>query len=500
MKVTYISTLKHGYPTIKPVRFQQYLNLIKDSNYKNQIEHLRTLEYASQEYKAFKKNNLPAFKIHGEFSGLNNADLMDLNGYLYFDIDNFSDVPPTKTECPFYKQMSLPQRLNVTKQALIDTGYVSHVYKSCGGRGLSFLVYVPSIKSQIKNDYLNVWQFIKETYFGGFTVDNQAKSLNRNIFLSYDPDIYSKEVELNVDLSKLNSILKGSTGTSGVLSKSGTLRKKGKVQFGLNVPLIEYKDIVKQIVTKSVYEKEIDGDYVYDPIDYYEIYVPQNIYDGSKHRVYSSIINKLIYLNPTITLLQTLSYIVNVNSHAKPPMAKDKLYSYVEFLYDTIVNKLISSGGETTIKCNRVKKIHFNKSKNLTMKEKQSIAAKEIGRRRTNNTIDRIDNARKQLVVLGRPVTQKNVELYIAENEEKPICLKTIKRNWNKEKADLSSTITLKTEKEAKQPIQNASECDIEINYTDTDVSIEDFFGPDKKEEEFEIKYYDITNDPRFDF
>jgi predicted nucleotidyltransferase len=79
------------------------------------------------------------------------------------------------------------------------------------------------------------------------------------------------------------------------------------------------------------------------------------------------------------------------------------------------------------------KKIHFIKNNNLTMKQKQVIAAKINGRLRTNQTIEQINEVKFYLETKNIKVTQDNVRKYFEEYYGETISIATIKRNWNKE-------------------------------------------------------------------
>jgi transcriptional regulator with XRE-family HTH domain len=160
-------------------------------------------------------------------------------------------------------------------------------------------------------------------------------------------------------------------------------------------------------------------------MEYYYISLPDIIIDGTKHTLYTRIVNALYYINNNITKQQVLSYLFYVNNRALPAMDSKYLYNFISRLCDNIENT-----GEIKIKP-RIKRIHFNKESNLTKNQKQIMAAKINGTLRTNRTREIIQNSKYELGIRNMKITQKEVAQHTG------LSIATVKRNWTSEKKEI---------------------------------------------------------------
>jgi len=393
---TYLENIKTHTPI--NLSIEELVDLIKENPLQNKIEYLRSLEYKSKEYKRVKEL-LPCIITSGKFNGLKEDTLQELNGLIFFDIDGGTDFD-----------------LNGTIMELNDTIPITLIYKSAGGSGLHFFVkvndltpYNYSAKQNLIKDYLNDQ---------GFNVDNGAKGIARKAFVSYDPNvIYIPDNTFNVE-----EIGWENTQTNNYRVPHELIKVERK-ELAYMAPsyIISFKDLLTQIVFETQYTKEIEGLYTIDPIEWYRISYPRFIKDGTKHTTYTRIISALIWLNPTIDLQQTTSYIWYINN-----IAENKFeYNYLKKFVYNMFKKIKKEGPKLKT---RIKRIHFNKNYEeikLTPTQKMSIAAKENGKLRKQNTINKIKTEIKRLLDLNQyEYTQK----IIAENTG--LGLRTIKRYW----------------------------------------------------------------------
>jgi hypothetical protein len=398
------SVSKH---TTNKLDFNQLVEVIKTNPNKEEITYLHSVEYKSSEYKKIKKQ-FPCVKIHGLFNGLGDIDVLSINEYLYFDIDNLNVT-----------QLDL----NVTIDKLKDTfPFISLITKSIGGRGIFFLVRVEGLTIE---NHRNVWMYMVNEFFSEFNIDRNAYSLNRSVFIPYDEDIYvNNEVSFRFDLVSLNNFINELNNVKDIKTIKTNIKN---IHYELNVTfdIIPFDVLLKQINIETLYTKEIEGTFTVDEMNYYRILIPERILDGTKHKIYARIINGLFYINPEITLQQLLSYIFYVNERATPKMDYYSLKKYTTYIYNRIIET-----GEVYIKP-RIKKIHFNKMEKLTAKQRMSMGAKINGALKTNKTIQKIEEAKEYLLKRNEVITQKRIAEVTGLN------LRTIKRNWNKEEINI---------------------------------------------------------------
>ena len=223
----------------------------------------------------------------------------------------------------------------------------------------------------------------------------------------------------------------------------------------------------RRIKIKTEYKGDIKELYTIEEMDFYTILIPRQIKDGTKHRIYNRIINALIYINPKINLIETLSFIYHLNEYATPKMNIKELFRYVTLVYTNIIET-----GEIKIKP-RIKKIHFDMKKQLTTHQKQSIAAKANGILKTNKTIDKIQEAIMTLASMNETPTNKRI------SDISGLSLSTIKRNKFKEKSD---------------PMKFNSDNIVINNVVLEEISEEEFFKEQDPNDDIEISYKNIYN------
>lgn len=423
--------------TNKVISIMDLVNQIKDNPHKNKITEIHNLPYKCKEYNKLKET-LPCIKINGTFSGLSGADIISFNNYLYFDIDDTTVTP---------------------NELISEYPFISLVTKSVGGRGIFFLVKVDV--ELTTNNHKNVWSYLTNNVFTDLNIDRAAYSIPRNTIIPYYPEVYYNEVTYTIDSVKYDQWHTESHNIKVIKTVDKEREKKGDI-ITLNEPSLidfkpyELKELYKRIKIRTEYKGDIKGLYTIEEMNSYTILIPRIIKDGSKRKLYSRIINALIYINDTITLQETLSYIYHINTHAMPAMNYYKMINYTTFIYNSIMTT-----GEIKIKP-RIKKIHFDVNKKLTVKQKQSIAAKTNGALRTNKTIDIINDAIMTLAKMNEVPTNKRL------CEITGFSLATIKRNKNKTKTDPmrfnESYIDKEEEKDVLKPSITLDEFFVGIN------------------------------------
>lgn len=412
------------------ISIDDLVSLISNNPNKDKINYIRSIEYKSKEYNNL-KGTLPCIMPHGIFSGLNNSDLISIGSYLYYDIDGFKST----------------KEVDDTIKQLNDTFPITLLCKSVGGMGISFIINVGEVY-----DHTEVYSYIRHLFIqAGFNIDISAGGLNRKVIISSDDNvIYNKEVSFGYDLVSSKEWNKS-------LNQVKKIRTKEERDITANdtfLNLINPKELFTQINIESVYTKEIDGYFNIDEMDYYRIVLPKIIKDGTKHKLYTRIINALFYINPNINNDQIYSYLFYVNTMAIPSM---DLYSLKRLVIN--ISNSIRQTGEVKIKP-RIKKIHFTKKVKIKKEIKQDMSRQIIGVLRTNKAIEAIENAKMELISKNIEPTQKRVQ------EVTGFSIAKIKRNWTKQKTEVSD-IKFRHTIETKDVME-------EINY---DIMEADFFN-----------------------
>lgn len=408
------SYFKNGITDIVPLKvidLPELVNIIKNNPDKDKIEKIRILKRSGdQEYKSL-KSQLPNITpnccvkkrtLNGPLFGVN---FIKGSGYIYLDIDNVPDIYRFKEE--FIKKYG---------------HLVAMVCISVGGDGLTVLM-------KISNDINGKEQFnrfreqILNTIFKDENIDPNSCGIGRSMFISSDSDVYfNHQNVIEVEQFNTDYSIKGLNQSISYASEYIILNETfSPAPIGEVLHKIRFKTEV------DVYNPVLE----LKPVDCSEVRFSKKILDGNKHRVYTGMIHSLAYLNPGVDPYYIFSFLHYINeNYAFPPMQQDKLVRLFNFVYSSIVNDL-----EYCYLNERTKYIHFNKNSGLNGKQKRIIASKVNGKRRRNNTIEKIMVAKEELRSLGVKVTQKK----IAEISE--LALSTVKRNWHRCAVDLNEIV-----------------------------------------------------------
>lgn len=392
----------------------QLNDIVKNNKQKDLIEKIRCSTPKSKEYNNLKLK-VSCITPHTIQKGLKSDDILSLSGYLFYDIDGFDTI----------------DELDDTINKLNDTFPISFLQRSVGGMGINFLIKVDNTNFILDDtNFILVYQYVRSILIeNGFNIDMYAGGISRKMNISSDDKcLFNDKVSFGIDKESLRLFndLRSSDKTKRLIKKYNILPDDTFLD------VIPYEDLIEQITLQTIYTKDIKGDFIIEDMDYYKIYIPKNIPDGSKHKTYISIINNLYAINANITQQQIYSYIFHINNLQMKKMNIKQLQSIVKWLCNQI-----ETTGEIRVKP-RVKRIHFNE--NITKKEKQSMGAKLTNTQKTNATIQKIENARMELTKKNIPPTQKLV------CEITNLSIATVKRNWNKQIVDINDVLTKKEE------------------------------------------------------
>lgn len=149
---------------------------IKNGNYKNEIEELRSLLYqGNPEQYSERKKDLPAFTPQASFNGKRDTNhLIEYNKLVILDIDNLTS-----------------EDVKSMKQEALKIPYTFACFTSPSGLGLKIIVRV---NSNIIN-HTQAFQQVTNHYANSLKVeiDPSGKDVTRLCFYSYDPNTYIHE-------------------------------------------------------------------------------------------------------------------------------------------------------------------------------------------------------------------------------------------------------------------------------------------------------------------
>lgn len=374
---------------------QDLIQTIRFHPQKDNILQLHNTVYKSDAYHKLKEA-MPCITPAGLFrNGKTKNELIQLSGYLYFDID----------------AQDLIGDLDHYKKYLI-TNYIDMIHilgKSIGGRGLFFYIKVEGLNA---DNYESVYNYVQMSIFKDIKTDLSCKNINRSQFIPYDPSLY-----VNLSSSTIN--IPSEILNTSVKKRDTQCINKRDTCYTLSVPFLPIDEVLKKIKWTS-YEYDGDSLFTIEPMDYFRVYVPKLIEDGRKHSVFRGLVNGIMYNNPDMDLLTIQSFINYVNEeHTKQKMYRREMLRTVEAAYQHVIET-----GEINITL-QSKTIHFNRNFKLTGDERRRIANKINGLIKKYASVKKITDAREQLTRTGKKINQTNI------SKVSGLSVKTVCRNFS---------------------------------------------------------------------
>jgi hypothetical protein len=384
--------IKNIYPEKQPIILPDLVKMIRNNPATEMINHIRRLrENKDQSYKDLKRDlayitpncvvKKRSLKMDSEFD----SNFSCFSGYIYFDFDveNAYDFKHYFTSK--YKHI------------------VSLVSISASAGGISVLVN-PNVVLTNEN-FNSVWDYVLNEVFTevASSADLKTKDIGRAMFVSSDPEVFVEyENELIIkpdDLNRFEKVIPIKKGTGQCISPR---EKINTVSCTFLYQLLPFEEIKKVNLSTPIVLKNSVIDY--QPINYLEIRFPKEIPDGHKHRYYTSYIHKLVYLNPDLDPSYIYSFILYINKYrANPSMELRSLQRLFEYVY----NQTQQEGYK--FKNERIKNFHLNKDCSLSKEERLSIINKFNGMVRSNQSIQKIIDAKAELIYSNEKITQKKL-------------------------------------------------------------------------------------------
>jgi hypothetical protein len=381
--------IKNIYPK-KYIDLPSLVRLIKNNPEKLKIEKVRELRRIGKDYDTLKKslpNVTPNCLL--KVRKLKDADynLIAPSSYIYFDIDDY------------------PNSQKLKDRFILEYGHLaSLICISCSCGGISILFKV-SNNLKNENDFLNARQYIIDNILVKEKIDTNAADIARAMFISSEPDLfynYENELDIPIDLFKKKKV------DNCRLEDKKPNGDMIRIHCAPQEPFIPtpIKGVLEQLIleTPVIVENPVVD---YNEVNYVEIRFQFLIKDGLKHKTFTNMIHKLIFLNPTADKQLLLSYIYHVNEEhtGYKKMELRELMGLFETVYYGA--KFL---GNSKVKPAR-KRIHYNKDCDATF-NKRKVSGKIRGVLKENETKLRIKSVIEEMEAQGLPISKSSISKY----------------------------------------------------------------------------------------
>lgn len=432
------SYFKNGITDLIPsniLDFNTIVNMVLNNQDDIIINHIRRLRIeGKEEYKKIKQEQqyftphciLRYRKLDGNFFDKN---FIDFSGYIFYDLD-------------FKGQLNEVD--NYKKYLIKKYGHIaSLICKSISGGGVT-------IGFKIKNKIETLDQFYSAiSFITSNILDKEIEYIDTSLYRVGQPLHITSDPMAFVDF---NNEIEVDLMFPSIIEKS--IKQYIMGNYIDNIPIdtflkLSLKQILKHVKLEtrvSVLNRIVDLKRVEVAKIHYR---KKKILDTQKHKAYTAIIHTLVYINPDIHPAYLFAYLNYYNQFmADPPMVYGKLESHFRFVYNSIIDdKENDNYNFSNIK---VKWVHTNKLSCVSPENRNIIANKLNGKRRSNPSIEKILETKKQLILDGVKITQKNIA------EKSGISITTVKRHYKEEPIDLDEYV--------KELNSYTEECFIDIN------------------------------------
>jgi hypothetical protein len=377
------------------------------------IDKARTCGKGTTEYDEIKKKHLPAFLFNFKFNKkLANDNITESTGLLYLDIDNI--------ESEF--------TLSILQEEAKHIPYVMACWKSLSETGLSLLI---SVKGMTKANYylfkahFMYWYKYDADTNSGLNLDENAWKPTQKTVLSRDGEIYINEQCCDLTY---NEVLCSSFYSMPKRSKEKvqfSLYNKYKYKIGDQTAPFQNVGVIKCYSDKNFYSLTDKQKYADKnaPYTVYPLGVAVNkIFLNRKSPIKEGNRAKMLFIKACVFIRmygEDYSEILRFLKMVRANYCENSA-SITDDELKKIAKKSLANYKSAKIKMDKAK-IIFPIDSPLSVKEKQSISAREIGNIRTETMIDFLTNIYKP------GMKQKELIALSGKSE------RTVKAYWNKD-------------------------------------------------------------------
>jgi VirE N-terminal domain len=380
--------IKNIYPK-RHIDLPTLVRLIMNNPEKFKIEKVRELRRTGMDYST-PKSYLPYITPNClvKIRNLKESDynLIAPSSYIYFDIDDY------------------PNSQKLKDRFIEEYGHVaSLICISCSGGGISIFF---KVSNHLKNehDFLIARQYIIDNILVNEKIDTNAGGIVRAMFISSDPDLffnYENELEVPVALFKKSKMKMDNCRLEDKISNGDMIRIHCAPQEPF-IP-IPIKEVLEQLIleTPVIVENPVVD---YNEVNYVEIRFQYLIKDGLKHKTFTNMIHKLLFLNPSADKHLLLSYLYHVNEEytGNKKMELRELIG----LFETIYHGATFLGNSMVKPV--LKRIHYNKDCDATF-NKRKVSGKIRGLLKENETKLKIRAKIEEMEAKGIPISKSSI-------------------------------------------------------------------------------------------
>jgi len=289
------------------------------------------------------KSSLPCITFLNTFKDYVNKDnIIRTNGFIYFDVDGINYFDFSKFD------------------------FIVASWKSLSNDGYGVLIKCSNLSDDLLENVVEMSEVL------GITLDKQASSKDRLNVMGYDTEIYYnpnyKEYKFNSNKKvSFNNIIKSSNRL--VLNDTKNLQDISEIRFSNLKEIEDNYDF-----------KGMDYAVLENKIEYAEVFIPKNIFEGNRNKSMFIICSQIRGLNTWIShdSLFRVCSVINEDKF-KPKLSLIELNEIVRKVFE---NK------NPLVMLNKTRRILYNPKSNLTKKQKKDISVKEMAKfRKTPNDL-----------------------------------------------------------------------------------------------------------------
>lgn len=406
--------IKVVYPK-KHIDLPSLVKLIKNNPEKFKIEKVRELRRINKDYGAL-KNSLSYITPNCivKIRKLLDSDynLISPSSYIYFDIDDY------------------PNSQKLKDRFILEYGHMaSLICISCSAGGISIFFKVSNpLKNE--NDFQIARQYILENLLFKERIDTNAGGIARAMFISSDPNLfynYENEIEVPAYYFKDKLLIEKKCSIGVNISNNNMIHSNCAVLEPFKPTPI--KEILEQLIFETPV-KVINSIVEFKEVEFVEIRYGYIIKNGFKHKTFTNIIHKLVYLNPNSERQILLSYLYHINQSntGDIQMNEKELIRLFDFVYNGIKIQ-----GITNVKP-KLKRVHYNKDSKSEI-DKRKISGLIIGAIKQNDNKQKIEKTINEIESQGLKITNSSIAKHSGLNRG------TIIKHRNTELIDLDKLI-----------------------------------------------------------
>ncbi|AKH96425.1 BT4734/BF3469 family protein [Elizabethkingia anophelis] len=320
------------------------------------VNHARTLNRESEEYKKIKINRMPAVSVGFNFANgyIKGDNMSSPTGYLYIDVDGHTE-----------------------EDFEINTAYVCAYWRSLSNKGMSIVVKVEGLTSE--NLKIATHEVAKRL---DIPYDDRAVSIDRLTVLTYDPNAYYND---NTEVIPIAEILPDNTEAIVDSTKSthfNTINKDNLLGYECNGYKLRFNNLNELLQPLNI---QFDENGFHDlgkdnKLKYAQVFIPfKAINTGKRESILKSIAYQLVALNKNAPKALILKYLQTVNTKAmRPQLSSTEV--------NTTLNKVYKKRMDKQPILNASRRFIYDETRELTVPQKRSLNCIKMNKDRADKT------------------------------------------------------------------------------------------------------------------